>query len=108
MLHLLRGRVSDPGTCCAGSTRCPTAARARQRLGQSGRCTTGNDFLPNHMVDGIDYASIHMWPDNWGRTDLALWPDLARRAHRRRAVPGQAARAGGVWQDRGCARHITR
>ncbi len=30
---------------------------------------TGNDFLPNHLANGIDYASIHMWPDNWGRTD---------------------------------------
>ncbi|CAK0785325.1 hypothetical protein CVIRNUC_008532 [Coccomyxa viridis] len=31
---------------------------------------TGQDFLPNHMVDGIDYASLHLWPDNWARTDL--------------------------------------
>ena len=30
---------------------------------------TGQDFLPNHMVDGIDYASLHLWPDNWARTD---------------------------------------
>ena len=34
--------------------------------------STGNDFLPNHMAAGIDYASIHMWPDNWGRTDFAF------------------------------------
>ncbi len=33
---------------------------------------TGQDFLPNHVVDGIDFASIHMWPDNWGRTDQAF------------------------------------
>lgn len=33
---------------------------------------TGNDFLPNHLANGIDYASIHMWPDNWGRTDLGF------------------------------------
>lgn len=33
---------------------------------------TGQDFLPNHLVDGIDFASIHMWPDNWGRTDQAF------------------------------------
>ena len=31
---------------------------------------TGQDFLPNHAVAGIDYASIHLWPDNWDRTDL--------------------------------------
>lgn len=31
---------------------------------------TGQDFLSNHALPGIDYLSIHMWPDNWGRTDL--------------------------------------
>jgi mannan endo-1,4-beta-mannosidase len=31
---------------------------------------TGQDFMPNHAVDGIDFAAIHFWPDNWGRTDL--------------------------------------
>ncbi|MCJ1422622.1 hypothetical protein MMC29_000502 [Sticta canariensis] len=31
---------------------------------------TGQDFLPNHLAEGIDYASIHMWSDNWGRTDV--------------------------------------
>ena len=28
---------------------------------------TGQDFVPNHLVDGIDFASVHMWPDNWDR-----------------------------------------
>ena len=31
---------------------------------------TGQDFLPNHAVSSIDFASIHFWPDNWARTDL--------------------------------------
>lgn len=31
---------------------------------------TGQDFVPNHAVEGIDFTSIHMWPDNWDRTDL--------------------------------------
>lgn len=31
---------------------------------------TGQDFLPQHAVDGIDFAAIHLWPDNWKRTDL--------------------------------------
>ena len=30
---------------------------------------TGQDFLPNHMASGIDYTSIHLWSDNWARTD---------------------------------------
>lgn len=33
---------------------------------------TGQDFLPNHLVDGVDFASVHMWPDNWDRTDQAF------------------------------------
>ncbi|CAL8466100.1 g5636 [Coccomyxa elongata] len=31
---------------------------------------TGQDFLPQHAVNGIDYAAIHLWPDNWKRVDL--------------------------------------
>ena len=30
---------------------------------------SGNDFLPAHAVNGIDYAAIHLWPDNWQRWD---------------------------------------
>ena len=31
---------------------------------------TAQDFLPNHDLSAIDYTSIHMWSDNWGRTDV--------------------------------------
>lgn len=31
----------------------------------------GNDFVANHLPHSVDYGSIHFWPDNWGRTDLA-------------------------------------
>lgn len=27
----------------------------------------GSSFVRDHLVDGIDFASIHFWPDNWGR-----------------------------------------
>ena len=30
---------------------------------------TGQDFLPQHAVPAIDYAAVHLWPDNWKRTD---------------------------------------
>jgi len=33
---------------------------------------TGQDFMPNQAVDGIDFAGIHLWPDNWDRTDLGF------------------------------------
>ena len=50
------------------------AARRANPYGRNGQdqwsLHTGQDFLPNHMVDGIDYASLHLWPDNWARTDL--------------------------------------
>ena len=58
----------------------------RQPLGLTHRCyccrvnpvpndqewclATGQDFLPNHFLESIDYTSIHMWSDNWGRTDV--------------------------------------
>lgn len=25
----------------------------------------GQDFSRNHAVKGIDYTTIHIWPDNW-------------------------------------------
>ncbi|CAL5228479.1 g11621 [Coccomyxa viridis] len=30
---------------------------------------TGQDFLPQHAVAAIDFAAIHLWPDNWKRTE---------------------------------------
>jgi mannan endo-1,4-beta-mannosidase len=29
---------------------------------------TGQDFLANHMIDEIDFATVHLWPDNWNQT----------------------------------------
>ena len=31
---------------------------------------TGQNYLSNHLPGSIDYASIHLWPDNWGRVDM--------------------------------------
>ena len=25
----------------------------------------GQDFLPNHELPDIDFATTHIWPDNW-------------------------------------------
>ena len=33
---------------------------------------TGQDFLPQHAVQAIDFAAIHLWPDNWKRTDQSF------------------------------------
>jgi hypothetical protein len=27
----------------------------------------GQDFVPDHMSAAIDFATIHIWPDNWQR-----------------------------------------
>jgi mannan endo-1,4-beta-mannosidase len=44
----------------------------RANPGGSWPYQTGQDFLPNHLVDGIDFASVHMWPDNWDRVRVLL------------------------------------
>ena len=38
----------------------------------------GQDFLKNHAIEGISYASIHAWPDNWNETRsfLSNWIDV--------------------------------
>jgi len=28
--------------------------------------STGTDFVANHLPDNIDYATVHIWPFNWG------------------------------------------
>jgi mannan endo-1,4-beta-mannosidase len=30
---------------------------------------TGQDHLPNHALESIDYVAVHLWPDNWSRPD---------------------------------------
>lgn len=31
----------------------------------SGNSGTGNDFMSHHSLPGIDFATIHVWPDQW-------------------------------------------
>ena len=31
----------------------------------AGDSSNGVDFVRNHLVDGIDFATIHVWPDQW-------------------------------------------
>ena len=33
-----------------------------------------SDFTAQHAPASIDFAAIHMWPDNWNTTDLAFPP----------------------------------
>ena len=33
---------------------------------------TGQDFLPQHAVAAIDFAAVHLWPDNWKRTEQSF------------------------------------
>ena len=32
----------------------------------------GQDFMRNSRAGGIDYVSIHFWPDRWKRSDAAF------------------------------------
>ncbi|EFN56781.1 hypothetical protein CHLNCDRAFT_13786, partial [Chlorella variabilis] len=46
---------------------------------------TGQDFVPNHSIDSIDFAGIHIWPDNWNITEQAFlqrWIDTHMAAAR--------------------------
>ena len=29
---------------------------------------TGQDFVANHLPDTVDFATLHLWPDNWNQT----------------------------------------
>lgn len=42
---------------------------------------TGQDFLPNHALAHIDYAAVHLWPDNWSRGGDKPWGVSWLRAH---------------------------
>ena len=63
-----------PGQCmmCCVHCRANPVPNSNGGAGGAWPLNTGNDFLPNHLANGIDYGSIHMWPDNWGRTDLGF------------------------------------
>jgi mannan endo-1,4-beta-mannosidase len=57
----------------------------------------GSDFIANHRHDTIDYASCHVWPQNWhwdpiGRTSSALTKAslfVATRLHDARRILGK-------------------
>ena len=40
----------------------------------------GQDFIPQCNLLGIDYCSIHLWPDNWNTYD-ASFPTTWITAH---------------------------
>lgn len=35
----------------------------------------GQDFIPNHLLPEIDFATTHIWPDNWKEMEggTAVW-----------------------------------
>ena len=75
--HFGRLEATHPHACfsrqlkwCSMRCRANPVANGNGGAGGAWPLNTGNDFLPNHLANGIDYGSIHMWPDNWGRTDL--------------------------------------
>lgn len=44
----------------------PGASRESQNPGAWGS-QTGQNFTVNHSPAAIDFAAIHVWPDNWER-----------------------------------------
>ena len=54
---------------------------------------TGQNFTANHASKSIDFAGIHVWPDNW---EVRPWQN--------RAAAGQAtlaARRASIWRPAG-------
>mmetsp|Transcript_3457 Transcript_3457/g.9023 ORF Transcript_3457/g.9023 Transcript_3457/m.9023 type:complete len:445 (-) Transcript_3457:898-2232(-) len=33
---------------------------------------TGQDFVANHRLEGIDFATVHLWPDTWNQSSEAF------------------------------------
>ena len=53
---------------CQSEIANPQRSRGKNNDGPEGvgwPLLTGQDFLPNHAPSAIDYASAHLWPDNW-------------------------------------------
>ncbi|PRW32930.1 mannan endo-1,4-beta-mannosidase [Chlorella sorokiniana] len=42
---------------------------------------SGQNFKANHAHPGIDYATLHMWPDNWGRAQDMSFGEKWIQAH---------------------------
>ena len=49
----------------------PGAAREDANPGAWG-AQTGQNFTINHLPAPVDFAAIHVWPDNWERCATAL------------------------------------
>jgi mannan endo-1,4-beta-mannosidase len=47
---------------------------------------TGQDYLPNHVLSTIDYAAVHLWPDNWSRGTDRPWGVAWVAAHAAQAA----------------------
>jgi hypothetical protein len=60
--HLMRN-VASGGVAGQDGFYAATSCR-NLRYNPSGWASyVGNDFMPNHAVPSIDYASFHLWPD---------------------------------------------
>ena len=43
-------------------------------MGRYWSASVGQDFAVQHAPGTIDFAAIHLWPDNWNTTELAFPP----------------------------------
>jgi hypothetical protein len=63
-----------------GGSRCGINS-TRLSVAQPWAAQTGQNFTVNHLLPYIDFAAIHVWPDNWercvvtdGQTDARVRP----------------------------------
>ena len=77
LLQALRVTCRMGEVCAGGVMTVCMLGRGQEWGGQ-----IGQDFVPDHMPASIDFATIHVWPDNWQR--CARVPDAI--AHPRPAL----------------------
>jgi len=70
-----------------GNTTCRNAQAAPLYISLHLRGAPRREYARARAVDGIDFAAVHLWPDNWARTDMQfsqnwLWSHLVQSERR--------------------------
>ena len=64
------------------------AAREAANPGTGWASMTGQNFSENMAPAAIDFAAVHLWPDNWGVSLCHSCLELGSRNHDPLAAPG--------------------
>ncbi len=73
--HVPRSKPAERPRCCLDAA-----------------CHVRQDFVSQHSSPNLDYAAIHLWPDNWGTTGALCNPSAVQHTRL-------------VFRDAGAVRH---